>query len=509
MPNQSSAKKEKNTPTYKIAMVSSEAVPYAKTGGLGDVIGSLPKALELLGCEVKVFIPKYSMIDDELHKLQHIWSIGEIIIRVADHPYTVHLHEATLPGTSVKVYFIDCAHFFDRRWIYTNDPDECDRFILFNKAVLEVIQRLKWSPDIIHCNDWQTGLIPTYLDDHFHWDKMFENTATVMTIHNIGYPGKFHSDTIEKAHLNWNKFYPGGPYEFFDSFSFLKTGIVYADVINTVSPTYAQEILTPEFGSGLEGLLLARQNDLYGILNGADYDIWNPEVDKYLSHNFSVKRMSNKLKIKKELMTKMRLPFDENRPLVGIISRMVDQKGFDLVEHAFEEMLKLNIQFVVLGNGMERYESMFQWAAYHHPDKVSAFIGYNNELSHLIEAGADMFLMPSRYEPCGLNQIYSLKYGTVPIVRRTGGLADTVFDWDEYEKVDSLKGNGFVFRNSNPAELYYAVRRAVSAFNDKKTWKQIMKNGMVLDYSWTQSAKQYIDLYSTALKKHSAKRAAV
>lgn len=490
----------------KIAIVSSEAVPYAKTGGLGDVIGSLPKALDVLGCDVKIFIPKYSIINEEIYEIHHLWAIEEFIVRVGESNYSVHLHEATLPESNIKVYFIDCAHFFDRRWIYTNDADESDRFILFNKAVLEAIQRLKWMPDIIHCNDWQTGLLPVYLKEHYRWDQLFKNTATVMTIHNIGYPGKFSKDTVNKAHLDSNKYYPGGPFEFYDSFSFLKTGIVYADVINTVSPTYAKEILTPEYGAGLEGLLASRKNDLYGILNGVDYDVWNPETDTYLQANYSASKMDNKLKNKIELLDKMRLPFNENRPVIGIISRMVDQKGFDLVERIFEQLLKLDIQWVVLGSGTEHYESMFQWVAHHYPEKVSTFIGYNNELSHLIEAGSDMFLMPSRYEPCGMNQLYSLKYGTVPIVRQTGGLADTVFDWNRYEKSDPKKGTGFVFKNAVPAELFKTIQRAVTTFQDKKTWKKIMKNGMLLDYSWNESAKKYVELYNTAKQKRNLER---
>lgn len=491
-------KKEVESKQLKIAIAASEAVPFAKTGGLGDVIGSLPKALKKLGCDVKIFLPKYSMIDDEIYGLKPVWGMGEILIIVGEHQYFVHLHQAKLPGTSVEVNFIDCSHYFDRRWIYTNDNDENERFILFNKAVIEIIQRMKWKPDIIHCNDWQTGLIPAYLKENYQWDKLFENTGTVMTIHNIGYPGKFHAHTVEKANLNRNKFYPGGPFEFYDNFSFLKTGLVYSDVINTVSNTYANEILTPEFGSGLEGVLTERKEDLFGILNGADYEIWNPETDKYIPYHYSLHHPENKLKVKEELLKKMRLPFSENRPVIGIISRMVDQKGFDLVEHALHELLKLDVQFVILGSGEERYESLFQWAAYQYPEKVSTFIGYNNELSHLIEAGADMFLMPSIYEPCGLNQIYSLKYGTVPIVRKTGGLADTVFDWHEFERSDSGKGNGFVFSNPTATELYYTVLRAISEFQHKPVWQKIMKNGMKLDFSWEQSAKKYLELYQIA-----------
>lgn len=491
----------KEKPKLKIAIAASESVPYAKTGGLGDVIGSLPKALDKLDCEIKIFLPKYSLIDDEIFGLRPIWDMGEILIVVGDHQYFVHLHQAILPGTNVEVNFIDCSHFFDRRWIYTTDPDENERFILFNKAVLAVLLKMKWIPDILHCNDWQTGLIPVYIKENYLHDNPFANTASVMTIHNIAYSGKFSPETVEKANLSWDKYFPGGPYEFYDSFSFLKAGLVFADVINTVSYTYAKEILTPEFGSGLQGVLAERKSDLYGILNGADYEIWNPETDKYLPAVYSAEKPANKLKNKKALLAKMRLPFSEKRPVIGIISRMVDQKGFDLVEAAFQQMLKLDIQFVILGSGDEKYESMFQWASYQYPEKVAAFIGFNNELSHLIEAGADMFLMPSRYEPCGLNQIYSLKYGTVPIIRRTGGLADTVFDWDEFEKIDQSKGTGFVFRNANPSEMYLAIRRAVSAFNDKPTWKKIMKNGMKMDYSWDQSAVKYIELYKTTIKK--------
>ena len=485
----------------KIAFATTECVPYAKTGGLADVAGSLPKALEKLGCEVKIFMPKYLFIDEAKHGLHYNWDVGEMLIRVNGIVHSVHLHQAKLPNSNVEVNFIDCPHYYNRGTIYTNDSDEDERFILLSKGVIEALQRLQWVPDVIQCNDWQTGLIPLYIKDNYSWDRMFDHTATVFTIHNIAYQGRFSKSTIYAAEIRPELFYPGGPVEFEDTVSLMKTGIVFSDLVNTVSNKYSHEILTAEYGAGLDGVLRARKSDVYGILNGVDYDEWNPETDKFLPYKYSMKDLSGKLKNKKFLMEHFNLPFDENRPLIGMISRLVVQKGFDIFAEAVNDLMSLNAQWIILGSGEYKYEEMFRHLAYHFKGKLAAYIGYNNELSHLIEAGADIFLMPSRYEPCGLNQIYSLKYGTVPVVRKTGGLADTVKDWDEENYHGFDHGNGFSFYDYSGFALYKSVERAVNAFNQKNIWKKIQLNGMKQDFSWNRSAEKYMELYKLAKEK--------
>ncbi len=402
----------------KIAFVSSEAIPYAKTGGLADVAGSLPKELEKLGCEVKLFIPKYSTIDEEKYGLRYSQDIGELPIRIHGLIRSIHIHQASLPDSGVEVNFIDCPYYFHRNSLYTNDEDEDERFILLSKAVIEAVQRMQWVPDVIHCNDWQTGLLPLFIKDNYSWDRMFDKTSTLFTIHNMGYQGRFSNSAMFSAELSEELYYPDGPIEFENSISFMKSGIMFADLINTVSNKYSHEILTPEFGAGLEKTLRTRKLDLYGILNGADYNVWNPETDTYIPYNYSINDLSGKLKNKKSLLEKFKMPFSEKVPLIGIISRMVVQKGFDIFADAVNELMTLNAQWIILGGGEDTYELMFRSLANKLPHKVGVSTGYNNELSHFIEAGADMFLMPSRYEPCGLNQIYSLKYGTVPIVKK-------------------------------------------------------------------------------------------
>lgn len=486
----------------KIAFVSSEAVPFAKTGGLADVSGALPKSLEKLGCEVKLFIPKYSSIDEDKHGLKYCWDIGEIPVRVAGHVRPVHIHQAKLPGSNVEVNFIDCPQYFFRGSIYTNDSDESQRFILLSKAVIEVLQKLQWKPDVIHCNDWQTGLLPLLLKDNYGWDRFFNNTALLYTIHNIGYQGRFSKKVLDEAEINHNYYYPNGPVEHDNSVCFMKAGISFTDIINTVSHTYAREILTSEYGAGMEDILRSRENDLYGILNGVDYTAWNPETDPHLPYKFSLTDLSGKEKNKKFLMEHFNLPYSSNIPLIGIVSRMVGQKGFDIFSGALEKLMNLNAQWIVLGNGEQQYEDLFRMLSGIYPQKFASYIGFNNELSHLIEAGADMFLMPSRYEPCGLNQIYSLRYGTVPIVRKTGGLADTVLDWHEFKYGHNKEiGTGFSFNEYSSFALNEAAARAVETFKFKETWKTIQQNGMSKDYSWNNSAKEYLELYKKAVQK--------
>ncbi|PKL84369.1 MAG: glycogen synthase GlgA [Ignavibacteriae bacterium HGW-Ignavibacteriae-3] len=489
----------------KIAFASSEVFPYAKTGGLGDVAGSLPIELSRLGHDVKVFMPKYNTFGEAEFGLHYNWDIGEIPVRIDGQVRMVHVHTATMPDSNVQIYFVDCPHYFHRFRVYTNDHDEDERFILFSKGIIEILQRLQWAPDIIHCNDWQTGLLPILLKENYSWDRMFDKTSTVLTMHNIAYQGRFAKSAFHKAEIKEEHSGANGIGEYEGDVNFLKTGILTSDVINTVSETYEKELMTAEYGNGMEPFLAARFNDFYGILNGVDYSVWNPETDKLIPYNYSISDLSGKEKNKKFLLERLELPYNENLPLIGIISRLVDQKGFDIVAYGINQLLDIEAQWVILGSGEEKYESLFYEAGKRFPEKVSTYLGYNNELSHLIEAGADIFLMPSKFEPCGLNQIYSLKYGTVPVVRKTGGLADTVQDWNEYLARGSETGNGFSFNDHSAFAMVHSVKRSLIDFHNKPTWLKIQRNGMNKDYSWRKSAEKYTALYEKAVVKRTGR----
>ena len=459
------------------------------------VAGALPKALENLGCELKVYIPKYSIIDDSKFDLQYRTDIGEISINVAGQIRVMKVFQCKLPGSNVIMIFIDCPYYFNRNSIYTNDKDEDERFILFSRGVIESMRKEKWAPDIIHCNDWQTGLIPLYMKDNYKGENLFSKTKSLFSIHNIGYQGRFPKSTIIKAGLNEKYYFREGPVEIDNSLSFLKTGLWFADIITTVSETYAREILTPEYGAGLENVIILRRNSLYGILNGVDYSAWDPAIDKNLPFQYSKEDLSGKLKNKKYLLNYFNLNFDEHIPLIGIISRLTGQKGFNIFTQALPDLIKLKAQWIIIGEGEDIYEDMIKSLTKKFPEKVASYIGFNNKLSHLIEAGADIFLMPSYYEPCGLTQIYSLKYGTVPIVRKIGGLADTIQDWDELNYQGFDIGNGFSFYDFSPYALYSSIKRGLDTFPNKTIWNKIQHNGMTKDFSWDKSAQKYVQLY--------------
>ncbi len=478
----------------KICFVTSECVPYVKTGGLADVSGSLPKALSQSGCDVRVFLPLYKTIDKKKFGLTLAEELQNIPVQVGNLWVAFNVWYGELPNSKVKVYFIECPEYFHRATIYTDEPDEDERFILFQLAVIQILQRNNWSPDVVHCNDWQSSLLPVCLKKNHQRDPLFANTATLLTIHNIAFQGRFHRDSVIKAGLSYDNFYPGGPYEFHDQFCFLKAGIIFSDIISTVSETHARDIQTDAYGAGLEGVVTKRREHLFGIPNGIDTKTWHPGIDDYLSYHYSVKNLSNKIKNKEELLKYAKLPFSETMPVVGMVSRLTSQKGFDLVRLVIKKIMQLPLQFVVLGIGEKKYENFLRRIAKSYPDKFFTFIGYNNELAHQITGGCDMFLMPSHFEPCGLNQMYSLNYGTVPIVRKTGGLADTVKDYHEYYK----EGNGFTFSDFTSNALYLTIQRALDMFKDKEVWKGIMQRGMKDDFSWKSSAKRYIELYKKA-----------
>ena len=477
--------------------------PFAKVGGLADVAQGLTKALSYLGCEIKIFLPRYSTVDPWRNELNYCFNINEIRLKVSEKEFSIHTFKKEIKFNSIEkieVYFVDSPFHFERNSIYTNDIDEGERFILFSKAVIEILQRLKWSPNIFHINDWPTGLLPVILKQHYEWDLLFRHSKFLFTIHNIEYQGNFPPDLIYKNYLDGKYFYLGGPLEFHGKVSFLKSGIVFSDVITTVSENYAKEILSPEFGGGMENILQMKKDKLFGILNGVDYSEWNPKTDKYIPFRYSEKSLHRKSKNKIQLLKTFNMPEDKDTPLIGIVSRLVNQKGFDLMINGIDEIIKLNCRFVILGSGETKYEDFFRSLSYTFPDKFGLRIKFDNHLAHLIEAGADMFLMPSKYEPCGLNQIYSLKYGTVPIVRKTGGLVDTVRDWDYYEQLGLKTGNGFVFEDYSAHSMIDAIRRAIDKFQNKKIWKQIQLNGMNENFSWDKSARKYLQLYQLALR---------
>ena len=479
----------------KICFVTSECAPFVKTGGLGDVSRALPRALAKMGCEVKVFLPLYRQISTRDHRLSLCEKLHPLSSQVGDRRFDFRVWFKKEKGLNLEYYFIDCPYYYHRQDVYTADADEDERFILLQDAVFQVLDRLAFSPDILHCNDWQTALVPVFLKEKYNHNPLFARTKSLLTIHNIGYQGKFAPESIRKAGLPEHHYYPGGPFEFFHTFSFLKAGIVFADIINTVSPTYAKEIQTPEYGAGLDGVLRSRKESLFGILNGIDTRLWNPRTDPYIPYHYSLRTLSHKQKNKDYLLDRIGSRFDPQVPTVGMVTRLAFQKGIDLLEPILSMITELPLQWIILGTGEERYESFLRWASETYPQKIYANIAFDNELAHLITAGCDMFLMPSRYEPCGLNQMYSLNYGTVPIVRKTGGLADTVFDATE----NGGRGNGFTFDNFDPHSLYQAITRALKTFEDKSYWKTLMKRGMRADFSWDRSARDYMALYEKVL----------
>jgi starch synthase len=488
----------------KILFVTSEVVPFVKTGGLADVSSALPQRLSEMGHEVRIVVPKYGAVDDRKFKIHEVVRLKDLKVQIGEKEVTFSLKSCFLPGQKVRVqiYFLDNQEYFGSRNSLYTDPltgenytDNDERFILLSRSVFELVSKLGWIPDIIHCNDWQCGLIPAYLKTVYKNEEQFTQFKTLFTIHNLAYQGEFPKSSFYKTGLP-EEYNSEKGLEIYDKINFMKSGLVFADVINTVSKTYAEEIRKDdELGAGLKNVLAKRKNDLYGIVNGIDMRVWNPEKDKLLPKKFSSKNLDGKIENKKELTKKFGFEFNESIPVIGIITRLFDAKGVDLISDSFKELMKLNIQMVLLGTGDRKYHTFFDKMAEKYRDKFACYLGFNDELAHLIEGGADLFLMPSRYEPCGLNQMYSLMYGTVPVVRETGGLADTVSRFDE----KTGEGNGFVFKKYDSASLLKELKRALTFYEDRKTWVKIMRNGMKSDFSWTSSAKKYVDLYKTVL----------
>lgn len=488
----------------KIFFASSEVVPFAKTGGLADVASALPKNLKLLNHDVRVIMPKYGSINDAKFRLREVIRLKKIEVPMGKKTYVISVKSAFIPSSKVQVYFVEYPEYYHRESLYvdpktgTDWEDNPARFLLFSRSILEIAKTLSWQPNIIHCNDWQTSAVPLYLKTLYRDDEFFAETKTVLSIHNVGYQGNFSPDSVTSGGFPADLFYPLSPIEFNGKFSFLKTGIKYADIITTVSETYAREIQsTAEYGFGFEGILHDRTDDLYGILNGIDDDIWNPEKDDLIPFKFSRDDLTGKQKDKAALLEHCNLQKHPDFPLIGIISRLADQKGFDLIANVLKDIAALDMQMVILGTGDKKYHDLFNKASKKYPDKFSVHLTFNNALAHQIEAGSDCFLMPSRYEPCGLNQMYSMKYGTIPIVRATGGLADTVVDAD----ADPENGTGFTFKKYDAAKMLDAVKRALRHYQDAATWKTLQVRCMSRDFSWKKSARKYVEIYRLALKK--------
>jgi len=484
--------------SLKIILVSPEVAPYAKTGGLADVAGSLPSALKALGSDVSVFMPHYSEVKRKGFETKHVKK--NIKIEFGDSHISFNLN--TLEKNKVSFYFIEKDEYYDRDFLYGTPAgdysDNALRFAFFAKAVLQSIMALNYKPDIIHCNDWQTALMPFYLRFASPYADYFRDTRTLFTMHNLAYQGLFPKEIMPIIGIG-HEFFTFDKLEFYEKLSFMKSGILYSDAVSTVSRGYAREILTPEYGCGLDGLLGVRRNDLYGIVNGADYSEWNPETDKFIKANFSKKNPEDKTKCKKDLLTQMKLKVQIDKPLLGVVTRLADQKGMDIITNSVDNIIELGCGLVILGAGEEKYHVLLKELSKKYPKNIAVKIAFDNPLAHKIEAGCDMFLMPSRYEPCGLNQMYSLKYGTIPVVRATGGLDDTIIDYTH----DKKNGNGFKFNQASKEDFIDALTRAVSVYENKREWKKLVERGMDEDFSWNYSAKEYIKVYRNMREKTS------
>lgn len=481
-----------------ILMVAAECVPFIKTGGLADVVGTLPKYLKQKGHDVRIIIPKYRLIDGAKYDLQAL--PYKLSVFVGKEQENFRIKTCMLAG-NIPVYFIENLRYFNRLGVYGDDlgvgyGDNRERFIFFSKAAIEATKALMFRPDIIHCHDWHTGLIPAYLKTTHLNDGFFWNTSTVYTIHNIAFQGSFEAaSTLPMAGFSWED-YKSDKLEFYNTFNYMKAGLAYTDIISTVSPTYAKEIQGVA-GKGMEVVLQVRKKDLYGILNGIDYSYWNPTTDKNLVANFSAKNYENKKLCKKYLQEKCGFAQDENAFMLGCVSRFDMQKGFDLIMDVIGKLSHLNIQIVILGSGDRYIKDSMLYLQSLYPDKLKVYTDYNEKLSHKIYAGIDSFLMPSKFEPCGLSQIIALSYGTVPIVNKTGGLADTIQDFSKLND----KGNGFVFDLYKGEQFVDCILRAYDTYNNKSLWNKVIQNSFSSQYSWINSVREYEKIYDIAITR--------
>jgi len=487
----------------RIVMFAAEVSPFAKVGGLGDVVGALPKALEKLGAKPSIVVPAYKTVHQKRFDIRRCDLVPGFNVRMGSQVESADIFQTRLEETSIDVYLIGSKKYFDRKGIY-DDPatregyrDNGRRFVFFMKAGLELLLRLRTPVDIIHCHDSHSALIPGIIQTVYRNDPFYANVGTLLTIHNLAFQGLYSKKMLDYAGIDSKHFYPMSPFEYWNKVNFMKAGILMADKVNTVSQTYAREIQSShEHGLGLEGVLQSRNGDVSGIVNGIDYEEWDPQKDPLIPAHFFTGDLTGKAKCKEHLQKQLGLPHSRSRvPLIGIVSRLADQKGFDLIADAIPEIVKLNLQLVVLGTGQRKYHELFHRVASQYPEKVAAHLSFNNELAHRIEAGCDMFLMPSKYEPCGLSQLYSLRYGTVPIVRATGGLADTVVNYD------GEKGTGFSFTVYNSTEMIGALKKSIAVYSDPLRWQALMIRAMSEDWSWNRSADKYLHLYRSIYSK--------
>jgi starch synthase len=481
----------------KLCILSSEILPYAKTGGLADVTGALLESLRLLGHEVCGFMPLYSAVRETHTELQPVLGVQQVPLAIGSTEYRFSLQTASFPGTDIPMYFVDCPVLYDRTGFYTSDADEHRRFLLFTRATLESCRRLRIAPDIFHCNDWHTAFLPLYLKTLYSSDPLLARARSVLTIHNIGYQGIMPSAAVDDlgvdaaSRLDADDLARG-------IINSLKTGIRFADVVTTVSPTYAREICEGPLGMGMQATLRARKDGVVGILNGVDYRDWDPRHDRYLTTHFGPQDLRGKRTNKEQLIGIAQLDIAASQPLLGMVTRLAEQKGIDLLFDALPAMLQeRDFGLVVLGGGDPQYVAFFEGLAQRFPGRITFRSGYDESLAHLIEAGSDIFLMPSRYEPCGLNQMYSLRYGTIPIVRKTGGLADSVQHFDPV----SGDGTGCVFNDYDAAAARWAIGTALDWYSVPKSWQQLIQNAMAQDFSWSRQITQYDSLYRELLAR--------
>jgi starch synthase len=481
----------------KILVLAAECTPFVKTGGLADVIGDLPKAVKAMGHDIRVAIPRYGRIDREKFALKE--TVGPFPVPMNSQAERASILQTTMSG-DVPVYMVENAKYYDRDGIYMY-PDDAERFVFFCRAALEMLKRLEWAPDIIHCHDWHTGIVPNLLKTIYADDPFFAETAIVYTFHSLTYQGIFGYRVLEIAGIDEYGFiYHPEMADLSEVVDLMGRGIYFADMISTVSETYAREVLTPEYGERLDPILRERQDRLVGILNGIDYDVMNPATDPYLAANYDAEHLDKRPQNKLALQREAGLRQDPDVPLIGMVSRLSDQKGLDILSKVLEPLLQLDLQFVLLGTGDQHYHDLFTKAARSFPGKAAVFLTFNAALTQKIHAGADIYLMPSRVEPCGTSQMVAMHYGGIPIVRATGGLADTVHEFDP--RSDS--GNGFVFEPYEPWALFAAIVRAMESSKYVDSWRALQRRNMQLDFSWGASARKYVKLYQRAMSIRTA-----
>ena len=487
---------------FKIWYLATEVAPFAKTGGLGDVTGSFPKSLKLRDQEIRVIMPKYKMINERKYILREVIRLRDIPVTLNGVTKTINVKSAFLPDSKVQIYFVEMPDYFNRNGLYT-DPvtgkdyeDNPERFAYFCLGAMETLKILSWKPDLIHCNDWQTAFAPIYLNSRYKNDEFFTDIKTIFTIHNFLYQGIFDKSVARRVDIDADLIEEGKALESYGKINLMKGAIHFSDKVTTVSKTYADEILSkPEFSTGLETTIEKKGTNFKGIVNGVDYDVWSPETDKLIPFRYSAEDIQGKEQNKQSLLLRVNLPYNQDSPVIGMISRVVEQKGYKLLIESLEKLANENFQLIILGVGDKAIEKELEALIKKYPGKISLNKAFDETLAHMIEAGSDFFMMPSSYEPCGMNQIYSIKYGTLPIVYKTGGLADTITEID----TENSTGNGFIFEKYTAAELTKTIKRAFKLFKNKNVLNEVRVRVMAEDFSWDKSTEEYLELYAEVL----------